>query len=493
MRRPAIAADTPAPARTAIPGQQRFHRFYRTAQIIADVAALAAAIVLAYFLRQASPGFEQAHDLSANLLSGIWAFALGWLIAIIYWDGYNPRFISSGTEMYSRIIHATISAAGISGVVIYLAKIELSRVFFVLFFMIGPVFLLVSRFVVRRVINRLRTAGRLRSRAVLVGSIPHVDAIARTLMRERWLGYSIEGAITPKNDPRQRSRLGIPVVGHTDDLTTIVRAQRPTVLLFTAGSNLSTEEFRRLAWEFEDDDLEVIVVPTMSEIASDRVMMRPVAGLPLVHLDPPRAQASLRWSKRLFDVVSTAVGLVVISPLLLAVALAVKLGDGGPVFFKQQRVGQNGELFNFLKFRSMVVNAEEVRAKMLEQQAHDRGNAVMFKMADDPRITKVGRVLRRYSLDELPQLVNVLKGDMSLVGPRPALPSEVASYDFDARRRLSVRPGITGLWQVSGRSDLSWDETVRLDLFYVDNWSFTQDISILVRTVRAVLASDGAY
>ena len=189
-RRPAITTETPArpSMRAAAPGQQRFRRFYRTAQVLADVAALTTAILLAYVLRQVFPGVDQAHDLSVNLLSGIWVLAAGWLIAIIYWDGYNPRFISSGTELYSHIIHATLYASGISGVVIYLANIELSRVFFVLFFLIGPVLLLVSRFIVRRVINRLRTAGRLQTRVLLVGSIPHVDAIARTLMREKWLG-----------------------------------------------------------------------------------------------------------------------------------------------------------------------------------------------------------------------------------------------------------------------------------------------------------------
>lgn len=178
--------------------------------------------------------------------------------------------------------------------------------------------------------------------------------------------------------------------------------------------------------------------------------------------------------------------------MFAAVALSVRLTDGGAVSFRQQRVGRTGEPFEFLKFRSMVVDAEDRRGE-LEQLSRDRGNDVLFKMSDDPRITRVGKVLRRYSLDELPQLWNVLRGDMSLVGPRPALPQEVAGYDGDAHRRLAVRPGITGLWQVSGRSDLSWEDTVRLDLFYVDNWSFAQDLLILARTARAVLASRGAY
>ncbi|EYT48752.1 UDP-phosphate galactose phosphotransferase [Brachybacterium muris UCD-AY4] len=238
--------------------------------------------------------------------------------------------------------------------------------------------------------------------------------------------------------------------------------------------------------------MDLIVVPALSEISRDRVSMRPVAGLPLVHLEKPRSRDALRLSKRVFDVVASTVVLVLIAPVLAAVALAVKLGDGGPVLFRQVRAGRDGEPFHILKFRSMVTGADSRRPSP-EAAARDRGNAVMFKLAVDPRVTRVGRFLRRYSLDELPQLWNVLRGDMSLVGPRPALPREVTEYDQDARRRLAVRPGITGLWQVSGRSDLSWSETVRLDLYYVDNWSFTQDLQILVRTVRAVMDARGAY
>ena len=491
---PASPAANPLAPEPVGPFRRLRHRhIYRIVQVLADLLGLGLALLIAYLIRQTVPGVEHANDLSNHLGDGVWALALGWLIAIALMGGYNPRFATTGTEIYSAILRATVVAAGFSGIALFLTGQPLSRVFFTIFFMIGPVFLLASRFVIRRVINGMRARGHLQSRVVLVGSMPHVDAIARTITRETWLGYDIVGVITPPHDPRRRSRLGIDALGTTDHLADIVREHRPSVLLFTAGSMMTSDEFRRIAWDLEAFDLDVIVVPGMSEIAADRVMMRPVAGLPLVHLEPPRARASLSWSKRAFDIVSTAAGLILISPLLLAIALAVKLGDGGPVLFTQQRVGRDGQLFSFLKFRSMVPDAEKVRAQMLENADRDRGNAVMFKMAEDPRITRVGRVLRRYSLDELPQLWNVLRGDMSLIGPRPALPSEVESYHDDAHRRLSVRPGITGLWQVSGRSDLSWDETVRLDLFYVDNWSFAQDMSILVRTVRAVIASEGAY
>jgi exopolysaccharide biosynthesis polyprenyl glycosylphosphotransferase len=215
-----------------------------------------------------------------------------------------------------------------------------------------------------------------------------------------------------------------------------------------------------------------------------------VAGLPLVHVEAPRAVHASHWAKRAFDVVGSLGLMLLISPVLLATALAVKLHDGGPVLFRQTRIGRDGRPFSCLKFRSMVTDAENLRTDL--EVNHER-SSVLFKLVNDPRVTRPGKLIRRLSIDELPQLWNVLRGQMSLVGPRPPLPHEAARYGSDMRRRLRVRPGMTGLWQVSGRSDLSWDETVRLDLFYVDNWSMVQDLNILMRTVSAVLGSRGAY
>jgi exopolysaccharide biosynthesis polyprenyl glycosylphosphotransferase len=207
-------------------------------------------------------------------------------------------------------------------------------------------------------------------------------------------------------------------------------------------------------------------------------------------VEASRAVHASHWAKRAFDVVGSLGLMLLISPVLLATALAVKLHDGGPVLFRQTRIGRDGRPFSCLKFRSMVTDAENLRADL--EVNHER-SSVLFKMVNDPRVTRPGRLIRRLSIDELPQLWNVLRGQMSLVGPRPPLPHEAARYGSDMRRRLRVRPGMTGLWQVSGRSDLSWDETVRLDLFYVDNWSMVQDLNILMRTVSAVLGSRGAY
>lgn len=469
----------------------KLYRGVVVALVIADLLALALTTGLTYFVRQFALG--HAPDLAANIFDSSPIMTAGWLTAIALFGGYRARLVAAGADIYRNVLHASLAAAGIVGAFVYLANVELSRVYFVIFFVIGPLLLLVNRFVARRVMNKLRNSGRFRQTVVMVGSLSHVDELSRIISRETWLGYDVIGALTPEGDARQFSAEGISVLGNEGDLLDTVRREKPAVLMFTAGAETSAEQFRRTSWQLENDEIDVIVAPALTEVAASRVTMRPVAGLPLVHLDMPRSQQSLRWGKRLFDIIASGLGLLIISPVLLIIALVVKLNDGGPVIFRQERVGRNGETFEFLKFRSMVTNAEEVLRELRANDEQDSGNTVMFKMKRDPRITAPGRFLRRYSLDELPQLWNVLRGDMSLVGPRPALPHEVSGYNFDARRRLSVRPGITGLWQVSGRSDLSWDETVRLDMYYVDNWSFMQDVQILFRTVRAVVSSSGAY
>ena len=250
------------------------------------------------------------------------------------------------------------------------------------------------------------------------------------------------------------------------------------MLFLTSGSG-SALTVRRLVWALEGHDVQVVVAPSVTDVSGDRIRVRPVGGLPLMHLEPPRATDASRWGKRLFDLVGSALLLVLFSPVLLVAAVRVKAHDGGPVLFRQTRIGRHGEEFACLKLRTMVVDAEDRLAALRAEQGYVDGAEGLFKLKDDPRITRPGRWLRKWSFDELPQLLNVLRGDMSLVGPRPPLPSEVAAYASDTARRLHVRPGLTGLWQVSGRSDLTWDEAVRLDLYYVDNWSMVQDLTIL--------------
>ncbi len=251
----------------------------------------------------------------------------------------------------------------------------------------------------------------------------------------------------------------------------------------------SSRRLHELTWDLEGTGTEIAVDPGLMEIASRRVVMCPLDGVPVLRLEEPKFYGLQRLTKAVIDRVGALLLLVLLSPVLLVAAVAVRCSRG-PVFYRQRRLGKNGEPFTMVKFRSMVVDADRMRAELADA---DTGAGPMFKVRNDPRITRVGRVLRRYSIDELPQLFNVATGSMSLVGPRPPLPEEITGYDEAARRRLLVRPGMTGLWQVSGRSDLSWVDAVRLDLTYVENWSLLSDALIVMRTVRAVVRGSGAY
>jgi exopolysaccharide biosynthesis polyprenyl glycosylphosphotransferase len=283
----------------------------------------------------------------------------------------------------------------------------------------------------------------------------------------------------------------VPVFGYPEQAMSAVDLFDAEVVAVSSDPDLYGSELRRLAWSLEEREVDLVVSPGLLGVAGPRLSIRPTAGMPLLHVERPVMSGARRVAKAVVDRLLTLTLAVVALPVLLVIAVAVRLDSRGPVLFRQVRVGEHGETFEMVKFRTMCFDAE-ARLPSLTGVA-DAGNSVLFKMKDDPRVTRVGRILRRYSLDELPQLINVLRGEMSLVGPRPPLPREVEAYEPDAVRRLRVKPGLTGLWQVSGRSDLSWDESLRLDLWYVDNWSFVLDVQILIRTARAVLHGSGAY
>ncbi|MEO6999858.1 MAG: sugar transferase, partial [Terracoccus sp.] len=414
-----------------------------------------------------------------------------WMVVLGINGAYARSHLGVGTSEYAKVIFASGMAAGLIGISSYLTRFNLSRGFFVLLFVVGVPSLLLWRFAARRAIHDAHRRGRLTTRVLLAGAASHVDDVATVLERESWLGYDIVGALVPEPTHRTTTDHGVRVVGDTSVISAAALDLGADLVVFTEGAFPSATDFRRIAWDLEGRHVQMAVVPSLSDISSGRMAMRPVGGLPLVHVEEPQSLGASRTSKRLFDIVGATVALLLASPVLAAFAIAIKRGDGGPVLFRQTRVGRDGQLFECLKFRSMVVDAESELASVSHLNANAEG--VLFKAQHDPRVTKVGQLIRRFSIDEIPQFVNVLRGDMSLVGPRPALPAEVSRYNPDVQRRLHVRPGLTGLWQVSGRSDLSWDDTVRLDLYYVDNWSMVQDLTIMARTARAVVRSTGAY
>jgi len=457
---------------------------------IVDLSLLSVSTVVAMLGRQHIAFFDPRDDIVDFVSLAAIPLLLGWLVVLRGVGSYSRELFGAGTEEYKLVVRASLLTAGMVGIGCYLTGFPLSRGFFLLVFGIGTALLVLGRLALRRSIHRSRSRGHLRERVIIAGDPQHVDDLAAVLRRESWLGYTVLGALTTSGPGQVETEAGIPVLGRTSDAHAVIEAAGAEVVIFAEGAFGSSKDLRRTMWGLEDLSVQAIVVPSLTDVSSQRLKVRPVAGLPLVHLESPRALHASRWAKRVFDVVGAVCLLVVSMPITLGTALAIKLHDGGPVLFRQTRVGRDGLPFGCVKFRSMVVDAERLRAGLEVDQAP---SSVLFKMANDPRVTKPGRVIRRLSIDELPQLWNVVRGQMSLVGPRPPLPDEVARYEDDMNRRLRVRPGMTGLWQVSGRSDLSWDETVRLDLYYVDNWSMMQDLVILSRTLSAVLSSRGAY
>ncbi|MEJ2866233.1 sugar transferase [Actinomycetospora sp. OC33-EN08] len=399
---------------------------------------------------------------------------------------WNPLLVSSGGLEYGRVLRA----GGGALLVLALAGVALRewrlQPYTLIVLPTAVLAVVAGRGVARAVLHRRRRSGVGLTNVLAVGCEESVDALVRRTRRAPEFGWTVVAACTPAG---LGECSGVPVVGDLDDVAERAVRVGAEVVVVTPSPGWSGRRLHRLAWQLEGTDLDLVVDPGLMEIAGPRLHMTPVDGLPMIRLTQPVFRGAGRLVKSVGDRLVAALALVPLTPLLLAVAVAVKLEDRGPVLFRQERVGKEGSSFRMIKFRSMVTDAERARAQL----SSDVVEGPLFKMRRDPRVTRTGAVLRRYSLDELPQLFNVLGGSMSLVGPRPPLPAEVAEYADDARRRLLVRPGMTGLWQVSGRSDLSWDETVRLDLRYVENWSPGLDIHILARTVLAVITGRGAY
>lgn len=476
--------------RTVVASPSRSLRYLPATALAVDAGLLAVAALVAVLGRKYLDFFSTSADLSANVGPAAPFIAVGWLGMLYVVDAYRPDVFGAGADEFKRVLNGSMYAAAAIGVGCYLTKTLLSRGFFVLLFVVGVPALLAGRAALRVLLHRARRRGSLLQRVVIVGGPAHVDEIAAVLHRETQLGYEVVGALVPGGRTGQRTGSGIPVLGNASDPRAVGAVEGLDVLFFTGGSDRKASDLREIVWELEQRSIQLVMAPSITDMSSERVRIRPVGGLPLVHLEAPRWAYATRWAKRTFDVVGSGLLILVSSPLLIVAALQVKLHDGGSVFFRQTRVGRDGREFGCLKFRTMVMDAESMVADLQAEQGAD---ALLFKMKDDPRITRPGRWLRRFSVDELPQLFNVFFGDMSLVGPRPQVPREVALYDDALRRRLNVRPGMTGLWQVSGRNDLSVEDSVRLDLYYIDNWSMLQDVSILARTVGAVLSSRGAY
>ncbi len=383
---------------------------------------------------------------------------------------------------------ATFALFGVLAAVSYLGKFEITRGFVIVALPLGLVLLLLGRLLTRQWVQRQRLHGHLRHRVVVVGDHAAATALAAQLAREPYAGFSLVGVCLPVGSAGETPE-GLPVLGGIEETLDVVRRHGADTVAVAASSDVAPDLVRRLAWSLEGSGVDLVVAPAVTDVAGPRIAVRPVGGLPLLYVDEPTFTGGTRVLKRGIDLVGAGIGLLLLSPLLLGVAAAIRLTSKGPALFRQTRIGKDGAEFRVVKFRTMYSDAETRRAELSHANETD---GLLFKIADDPRITPLGRALRRASIDELPQLLNVVRGDMSLVGPRP-LPVKDSDFEGHVRRRLLARPGITGLWQVSGRSDTSWDDAVRLDLYYVENWSLSLDLAILMRTVLAVFRGEGAY
>jgi len=469
----------------------RWHRGYARLLVLSDVIVLIWVFSTAHIAWAVTVGadLETGSPYDAGPIVVSLVLMTLWLAALSIAGTREPIVLGAGPDEYKRIVTASMMWFALMAFAGYMIRFEVPRSYVAVSVAFGLVLLMLSRWSWRQWLVVRRQRGEMSSRTLVVGTRGAVERIIGVVGVTSHFGYRLVGVCVPSAGDGSESVAGLPIVGALDDVVSVIADGFADTVLVTSTDATHADMVRRLGWDLEPYDVDIIVAPSLANVAGPRVHIRPVAGLPLLHVEEPSYRGATRWGKSLFDRAGSMALLIVGLPIFLATAVAIKITSPGPVFYRQERVGRDGRVFRMIKFRSMVVDADQ----MLTDLEADSGNEVMFKMRDDPRVTRVGRFIRRTSIDELPQLLNVLKGDMSLVGPRPPLLSEFSGYGTDARRRLLVRPGMTGLWQVSGRSNLDWEETVRLDLYYVENWSLIGDLLILWKTLRAVISSEGAY
>ncbi len=459
----------------------------KSALMTADLIAVVATMALAYQLRgilfQAQ---EASQEQSRHIVVGALSLPI-WMVMFVHYQLYRANRIASRREEFGRLVHAVGASVAAMGLVAFTAKLYVARGWLVFTFVVGVLVLVAEREVVRRLLSDLRRRGHLSRRILIAGANADGLTLARLFASDPALGYDVVGFVD--DDPSTVNDIdGCPLLGpvaRTCELAAAAGAGGVMVITTAVG----TVSANRLARQLPEAGLRVEVVSALCDIAVGRLSLRSLGRFPVLHVEPVRMHGWRAGAKRAFDILVAGTGLVLATPVLAVSAVAIRLTSKGPVIFRQERIGRQGGTFEVLKLRSMVVDADERLAELLE---HNDADGPLFKLRRDPRVTAVGRILRRLSLDELPQMWNVLRGEMAIVGPRPALPAETTGWSPELHERLRVRPGITGMWQVSGRSHTTFEEYARLDLYYVDNWSLLVDITIIARTIPAVFRR-GAY
>jgi len=446
---------------------------------IIDFFSLLFAVTLILTLRfpQTWQGELSAYEIRNIFLALLVLFS--WLFFLWFNGSRDTNILGFGADEYKRLINATLFSFTSIAFISYIFKLEISRAFILLVFPFGLITLFVSRRILRRRLLKARSEGRYLSKVLLLHSGEN-DPVESRLSIASHAGFDVVYKVQTLEGSNLdfKQIVGKAIENNCDQI------------MVGQSAIISAAELRKLGWALEETSIDLIVAPAVTEIAGPRLKVSNVEGLPLLHLEQPVFSGVSRVTKRLLDLVLSVIGLTVISPFLLIVVLMIKFYDRGSIFYTQKRIGQNNKEFSVYKFRTMYEGSHEQRGKVMAETNKDPRLA---KDPQDPRVTKPGSFLRRWSIDEIPQIINVLKGEMSLVGPRPPLAEEVNQYEKSERRRLLVKPGLTGLWQVSGRSELDWEDAVRLDLYYVENWSLTLDILIIIRTAAAVWRGEGAY
>ena len=466
---------------------------YRARLLVADSLIVTTALVVTHLwtfqdeLSVVVGGTRVPYWIAAMLLGVTWVIALG------AQESRGRQVLGAGAEEYKRVLQGSIAAFGVAAIAAYSTQAHLSRMFFLAALPIGTLMLLASRMAWRQSLARARARGRSLTPCIVLGPpVEAADTIA-DLRRHPLAGYTPVGVAltspitTLDRDARTRFD-GVELIDVDRLPGTLAATATPFAVVVADG--VARQTVRQLAWSLENSAVELMLVSRLTDVAGPRMSISPLPGANLVHVDLPHYSRWKHAQKRAFDVVVSSVALVLLAPVMALIALVVRGSDGGPAIFRHTRIGQDGVPFTMHKFRTMHSDAE---SKVAELIAAHGGRALLFKIEDDPRVTRVGAVLRKYSLDELPQFWDVLRGHMCIVGPRPQVAREVAEYTDDAHRRLLIKPGITGLWQVNGRSELGPEDAIRLDLRYVENWSLAEDIAIVLRTVKVVLRPRGAY
>ncbi|MGO1317286.1 MAG: sugar transferase [Cellulomonadaceae bacterium] len=466
-------------------------RYARTLALL-DMAMITAALTAAAAVGLQVTSRGAALPPTSVQIAVLAVFGIAWFLVLTASRSRHRYVVGMGPTEYTRVFRPSLRLFGAVAVLAFAFQAQVDRIAFTVAFALGCTLLLAGRYTARQWLGRERAAGRCTSAVVVLGPPAGARELIATLNRDVGAGLHVVGVCVPSTgrDEAPSSIDGVPVIGDLAGVPEAAARVGADVVAVTGSDAVTSAVVRQLGWDLEATGIDLVMAPALTDIAGPRVATRPVNGTSLLHVEAPRFAGWKYWVKAALDLTVTAIITAALLPVMAVIALLVRVTSAGPVIFTQERIGLDGRPFAMFKFRSMYADAEE---RLAQIQHLSEGNGVLFKMRDDPRVTPIGAVLRKFSLDELPQLFNVLRGQMSLVGPRPPLRREVDLYEPHVHRRLFVKPGITGLWQVSGRSDLTWEESVRLDLYYAENWSPFGDLLILARTARVVLFPRGAY